>query len=162
MQATSGPRTPRSERGARARGGRRSRRERRWACARRGFPAEEAIGRACGDAGGIPGGCGGRSVMELLGEEGVSAPTGMPPAAAAGAKGQGHQGFPAPLDSPTFPLDATPFGRASKSEGPTGAFGAPRRTPLIEAELFAARANALHRMAAHCHARRLTQGKFRA
>ena len=31
-----------------------------------------------------------------------------------GQKGQGHQGFPAPLDSPTFPLDATPSGRASK------------------------------------------------
>ena len=53
-------------------------------------------------------------------------------------KGQGHQGFPAPLDSPTFPLDATPFGRASKCEGPTGVFGAPRVHPLIEAELFAA------------------------
>ena len=39
---------------------------------------------------------------------------------AAGQKGQGHQGFPAPLDSPTFPLDATPFGRASKNEGPQG------------------------------------------
>ena len=45
------------------------------------------------------------------------------------AKGQGHQGFPAPLDSPTFPLDATPFGRASKNEGLTGASGAPRAHP---------------------------------
>ena len=44
-------------------------------------------------------------------------------------KGQGHQGFPAPLDFPDLPLDATPFGRASKCEGPTGAFGAPRYTP---------------------------------
>ena len=35
-------------------------------------------------------------------------------------------GFLAPLDSPYLPLDATPFGRASKSEGPTDAFGAPR------------------------------------
>ena len=46
-----------------------------------------------------------------------------------GQKRQGHQGFPAPLDSPTFPWDATPFGRASKSEGPTGAFAAPRAHP---------------------------------
>ncbi len=35
-------------------------------------------------------------------------------------------GFLSPLDSPYLPLDATPFGRASKSEGPTDAFGAPR------------------------------------
>ena len=28
-------------------------------------------------------------------------------------KGQGHRGFPAPLDSPTFPSDATPSGRDS-------------------------------------------------
>ena len=45
-----------------------------------------------------------------------------------GQKGQGHQGFPAPLDSPTFPLDATPFGRASKCEGTTVTSGAPRVT----------------------------------
>ena len=56
-----------------------------------------------------------------------------PPSAAGDAgvsrqrqKGQEHQGFPAPLDSPTFPWDATPFGRASKCEGPTGTSGAPR------------------------------------
>ena len=30
------------------------------------------------------------------------------------------------LTPPHLPLDATPFGRASKSEGPTDAFGAPR------------------------------------
>ena len=36
-------------------------------------------------------------------------------------------------------------------------------TYLIEAELFAATGvSVLHRMAAHCHARRITQGKFRA
>ena len=46
--------------------------------------------------------------------------TGIAAARRRGQKGQGHQGFPAPLDSPTFPLDATPFGRASKYEGPQG------------------------------------------
>ena len=47
-------------------------------------------------------------------------------------------GFLAPLDTPNLPLDATPFGCASKSEGPTDVFGAPQASPLIEAELFAA------------------------
>ena len=52
-----------------------------------------------------------------------------------GAHRQGQKGdrtpygFLSPLDSPYLPLDATPFGRASKSEGPTDAFGAPRYTP---------------------------------
>ena len=55
-----------------------------------------------------------------------------------GQKGQGHQGFPAPLDSPTFPSDATPFGRASKCEGPTGGVWCSKVHRLIEAELFAA------------------------
>ena len=46
-----------------------------------------------------------------------------------GKRGQDTKhGFLSPLDSPYLPLDATPFGRASKSEGPTGAFGAPRYT----------------------------------
>ena len=38
-------------------------------------------------------------------------------------------GFLSPIDSPHLPLDATPFGRASKSEGPTVTFGAPRVHP---------------------------------
>ena len=41
-------------------------------------------------------------------------------------RGQGTDGSLSPLDTPDPPLDATPFGRASKSEGPTGAFAAPR------------------------------------
>ena len=57
------------------------------------------------------------------------------PSSAAGGVGAHRQGqkgdrtpygFMSPLDSPYLPLDATPFGRASKSEGPTDAFGAPR------------------------------------
>ena len=60
-----------------------------------------------------------------------------PPSAAGGvgAHRQGQKGdrtpygFLSPLDSPYLPLDATPFGRASKNEGPTGAFGAPRLHP---------------------------------
>ena len=44
-----------------------------------------------------------------------------------GKRGQDTKhGFLSPLDSPDLPLDATPFGRASKCEGPTGAFAAPR------------------------------------
>ena len=55
------------------------------------------------------------------GGEGVSVPTDR------GKRGQDTKhGFLSPLDSPTFPWDATPFGRASKCEGPTGTFGAPR------------------------------------
>ena len=53
-------------------------------------------------------------------------------------KGQGHQGFPAPLDSPTFPLDATPFGRASKMRGAHRGVWCSKGTPLMEAEFFAA------------------------
>ena len=57
---------------------------------------------------------------------------------AAGQKGQGHQGFPAPLDSPTFPLDATPCGRASKIRGAHRGVWCSKGTLLMEAELFAA------------------------
>ena len=49
---------------------------------------------------------------------------------AEGKRGQDTKyGFLSPLDSPYLPLDATPFGRASKCEGPTGTFGAPRYNP---------------------------------
>ena len=44
-------------------------------------------------------------------------------------RGQGTDGSLSPLDTPDPPLDATPSGRASKCEGPTGAFGAPRHNP---------------------------------
>ncbi len=62
--------------------------------------------------------------LAAFGGPGVSVPTDR------GKRGQDTKyGFLSPLDSPDLPLDATPFGRASKCEGPTGAFGAPRYTP---------------------------------
>ena len=62
--------------------------------------------------------------LAAFGGPGVSVPTDR------GKRGQDTKyGFLSPLDSPDLPLDATPFGRASKCEGPTGAFGAPRHTP---------------------------------
>ncbi len=67
-----------------------------------------------------------------------------PPSAAGGVaarrrgqEGKDNQGFLSPLNSPNFPLAATPCGRASKCEGPTDVFGAPQGIRLIEAELFA-------------------------
>ena len=62
--------------------------------------------------------------LAAFGGPGVSVP------ADRGKRGQDTKyGFLSPLDSPDLPLDATPFGRASKCEGPTGTFGAPRYTP---------------------------------
>ena len=59
--------------------------------------------------------------LAAFGGPGVSVPTDR------GKRGQDTKyGFLSPLDSPDLPLDATPFGRASKYEGPTGTSGAPR------------------------------------
>ena len=75
------------------------------------------------------------AALPLEAREAVSPrPEGMPPSGGGdagahrqGQKGTGHQnGFLSPLDSPDLPLDATPCGRASKCEGPTGTSGAPR------------------------------------
>ena len=62
----------------------------------------------------------------------------MPPPGGGDKRGQGTDGSLSPLDTPDPPLDATSSGRASKCEGPTGAFGAPKISRLIEAEFFAA------------------------
>ena len=51
---------------------------------------------------------------------------GMPPSGGGDKRGQGTDGSLSPLDTPDPPLDATPSGRASKYEGPTGASSAPR------------------------------------
>ena len=59
--------------------------------------------------------------LAAFGGPGVSVPTDR------GKRGQDTKyGFLSPLDSPYLPSDATPFGCASKNEGPTDAFGAPR------------------------------------
>ena len=62
----------------------------------------------------------------------------LPPPGGGDKRGQGTDGSLSPLDTPDPPLDATSSGRASKCEGPTGAFGAPKISRLIEAEFFAA------------------------
>ncbi len=54
---------------------------------------------------------------------------GMPPPGGGGKRGPRHRWFLIPLLTPPhLPWDATPFGRASKCEGPTGTSGAPRYT----------------------------------
>ena len=53
-------------------------------------------------------------------------------------RGQGTNGSLSPLDTPDPPLDATPFGRASKMRGAHRGVWCSKGTPLIEAELFAA------------------------
>ena len=74
------------------------------------LPPSAAEKTPCPRRGGLPGSPGGDAV-----------PT------AEGKRGQDTKyGFLSPLDSPYLPSDATPFGCASKSEGPTDAFGAPR------------------------------------
>ena len=59
-------------------------------------------------------------------ENAVSTAGGVPPSGGGDKRGKGTDGSLSPLDTPDPPLDATPYGRASKCEGPTGAFGAPR------------------------------------
>ena len=54
---------------------------------------------------------------------------GVPPSGGGDQRGQGTDGSLSPLDTPDPPLDATPSGRATKCEGPTGASGAPRAHP---------------------------------
>ena len=77
--------------------------------------------------------------------------------------GKGTVWFPCPLlTPPNPPSDATPCGRASKSEGPTGACAAPRVHAGSKRSFSQRNAAALHRMAAHCYARQPTQSKFRA
>ena len=57
-----------------------------------------------------------------------------------GQKGQGHQGFPAPLDSPTFPFRRDALRLRGEMRGAHRGVCCSKGTPLIEAELFAATA----------------------
>ena len=62
--------------------------------------------------------------LAAFGGPGVSVPTDR------GKRGIRHRWFLIPLLTPPhLPLDATPSGRASKCEGPTGTFGAPKLHP---------------------------------
>ena len=55
-----------------------------------------------------------------------------------GQKGQGHQGFPAPLDSPCLPLRRDALRLRGEMRGAHRGVCCSKGTPLIEAELFAA------------------------
>ena len=81
-----------------------------------------------------------------------------------GAKGdRTPYGFLSPLDSPYLPFKLRlPAVAQRNARGPQGRLVL-QGTILDRSGAFRSDgANALHRMAAHCYARRLTQGKFRA
>ena len=67
-----------------------------------------------------------RFTLEVSVDNGRLRRPGVPGSPGGDKRGQGTDGSLSPLDTPDPPLDATPSGRASKCEGPTGAFGAPR------------------------------------
>ena len=81
---------------------------------------------------------------------------------AEGKRGQDTKyGFLSPLDSPDLPLDATPFGRASKMRGAHRGVWCSKVTPLIEAELFAAQIKRPAPSGRALTALQITQSKFR-
>ena len=89
---------------------------------------------------------------------------GEPPSGGGDKRGQGHRMVPLPpLDSPqTLLWTRLPSVARLKARGPQGRLVL-QGTILDRSGAFRSDgANALHRLAAHCYARRLTQGKFRA